>query len=111
MQCLNGRNPTSYIFYGSLLRVLVQFHNNENYDGSLFSKLRKLRPLKFTAQFDQNFRGKDRTEDNLTVYTLTWVIISLILLGDGSDFRGSYVLSLSLVTPCFEHALVSRQSH
>ena len=102
MQCLNGRNPTSYIFYGSLLRVLVQFHNNENYDGSLFPKLRKLRPLKFTAQFDQNFRGKDRTEDNLTVYTLTWVIISLILLGDGSDFRGSYVLSLSLVTPCLD---------
>ena len=39
----------------------------------------KTKNPKFTAEFDLKLRGKNRTEDNLTNYTLTSVIIWLIL--------------------------------
>ena len=39
---LNGHNSTSYIFYGLFFWGGLSFRNNENEDGSLFLKLRKL---------------------------------------------------------------------
>ena len=43
--------------------------------GVFVFKTTKTKNLKFTAEFDLKLRGMDRTEDNLTGYTLTSVII------------------------------------
>ena len=43
--------------------------------GVFFFKTTKTKNPKFTAEFDLKLRGKDRTENNLTGYTLTSVII------------------------------------
>ena len=43
--------------------------------GVFVFKTTKTKNPKLTAEFDLKLRGKDRTEDNLTDYTLTSVII------------------------------------
>ena len=53
---MNGRNSTSYIYYGLVFKGGLVFNRG----------LTKTNTPKFTVKFDLKLGGKNRREDNLT---------------------------------------------
>ena len=62
---LNGRNSTSYIFYGLVFWVVLVFVMTKTKRVFVF-EITKTKTPKFTVKFDLELCGKNRTEDNLT---------------------------------------------
>ena len=72
---MNGRNSTSYIFYGLVLWGVLVF------------VITKTKTPQFTVKFHLKLSGKNRTEDNLT--DLNYFGYNLTSYFDRFDFRGS----------------------
>ena len=68
IQSLNGRNPTSYIFDGLVLRG-SQFSQCQKLRGVFVFEITKTKTPKFSAKCALKLRGNDRTEDNSTDQT------------------------------------------
>ena len=58
LQSLNGRNSTSYVFYGSF------------FGGVFVFEITKTKTPEFTFKFDQKLGGKDRTDSDKVVFML-----------------------------------------
>ena len=83
---MNGRNSTSYIFYGLVLRRVLVFVITKTKRGLCFQNNKTTTP-KFTIKFDLKLGGKNRTEDNLT--DSTYFGYNLTSYFDRFDFPGS----------------------